>query len=74
MSPDQVNAKHGSAVWRCFHCRAETGLHWYHGLSVAICRDKPECGAAYDALVERQCAEEQARRERVEEIYGPQPW
>ena len=71
MTPDQINAKHGAPVWRCFGCRAETGLHWHHGLSVAVC-ENPACAEKYDALIEQQLAEEANYREYVESIYGPQ--
>lgn len=43
MSPDQINAKHGKASWRCNSCGATSGLEWWNGLSVAVCRGKPEC-------------------------------
>ena len=73
MSPEEINAKHGKPTWRCWGCKTETGLHWHHGWSVAVC-DKPECGQAYDAVVAKQVAEEEAYREYVESIYGPQRW
>lgn len=43
MSPDQINEKHGKPSWRCNSCGATSGLEWWNGLSVAVCRGKPEC-------------------------------
>jgi len=37
MNPDEINALHGKPVWRCVTCKAENGLHWWHGVSAAVC-------------------------------------
>lgn len=67
MSPDQINQQHGKPVWTCFGCKAESGLHWWNGLSVAVCRDKPECGKAYGSFIADEAAKEQAYQEYVKE-------
>lgn len=46
MSPDQINAKHGKVSWRCNSCHATSGLKWWNGLSVAVCRGNPDCSKA----------------------------
>lgn len=63
MSPDEINKQFGKPVWRCFGCKAETGLHWWNGLSVAVC-NKIECHNAY-----RDFISEEIQRERRFEDY-----
>lgn len=58
MSPDQINQKHGRAVYRCRWCHAESGLHWWAGTSCPVCAN-PECSA--------RCAQEvREERERLQ--------
>jgi hypothetical protein len=70
VSPDEINKEWGRPVWTCFHCKAESNLEWWNGLSVAVCRRKPECGQAYSALISRQVAEEEAYQDYAAQ-YGP---
>ena len=74
MSPDAINQKHGQPTWRCYHCKAESGLEWWNGLSVAVCHAKPTCGRAYAEFISGEMAAEQSYRDHVEEEYGPQSW
>jgi ribosomal protein S14 len=43
MTPDKINEKHGRAAWRCNSCGATSGLMWWNGMSVAICRGNDRC-------------------------------
>lgn len=63
MSPDAINREHGNPVWKCFGCRAESGLHWWNGLSVAVCA-KVECHNAYRDFISAEI-----EREREYEAY-----
>lgn len=38
---DQINVRYPDRVYRCFSCRAPTGLHWYRDPSCPICA-RPE--------------------------------
>lgn len=67
MSPDAINAQFGKPVWTCYTCKAETGLHWWNGLSVAVCINKPECGAAYSRDLSKSVQEEQDFQDYVKE-------
>lgn len=62
MTPDQINAKHGKAMWRCNSCGATSGLTWWNGLSVAVCSANKKCadveGEKYTAAVAEQEAKE----------------
>lgn len=49
LSPEGINRSHGKATWKCWGCKAETGLHWHNGWSVAMC-DNPECAKRYDEM------------------------
>lgn len=53
LSPEGINRTHGKATWKCWGCKAETGLHWHHGWSVAMC-DKPQCAKGYDEMCRSQ--------------------
>jgi hypothetical protein len=72
LSPEGINRTHGRPVWRCWGCKAETGLHWHNGWSVAMCRN-PECAKAYDAMCADQVASEEAYLAHVREHYGEYP-
>ena len=74
MSPDAINQKHGKPSWKCWHCRAESDLLWWNGLSVAVCAKKVECGRAYSEFLARDVEAEQSFRDHVEAEYGPQNW
>jgi len=63
-SPDDINKIHGKPVWKCFGCRAESGLHWHNGWSVAMCR-KPECASSYTELITQQ----QEQQDIMDAIY-----
>lgn len=58
MTPDQINTQHGKPSWRCNTCGATSGLTWWNGLSVAVCRDNANCrrveGEKYAASVAEQ--------------------
>lgn len=69
MSPDEINTKHGNAVWKCVTCRAESGLHWWHGLSVAVCNNEA-CGAAFGEKCRAQEEEQAAYEEHCREYWG----
>ena len=69
MSPEAINKKHGKVTWKCWGCRAETGLHWHRGWSVAMCSDSA-CAAAYNDMCKRQEDAEAAYLEHCKEIYG----
>lgn len=69
MSPDQINAEHGQPLWTCVTCKVTSGLHWWNGLSVAVC-DRAECSKAFnDKCVEREAAEA-AYQAHVREVWG----
>ena len=59
LSPDGINKSHGKPTWKCWGCKAETGLHWHFGLSVAVC-GKPECAQAYNEMCARELAAQEA--------------
>lgn len=69
MTPAEINKLHGKSVWVCVRCKTPDNLHWWNGLSVAICNDK-KCNNAWNAI----CAEERQQQEAYEayvtEIYG----
>lgn len=69
MTPDQINEKHGKPVWKCFGCQAESGLHWWNGLSVAVCR-KTECHNAYRDFISAEIEAAKAFDSYVREYYG----
>jgi hypothetical protein len=69
LSPEGINLAHGKPTWRCWGCKAETGLHWYHGWSVAMC-DKPECAKGYNAMCREQEEAQDYFDARYREIYG----
>jgi hypothetical protein len=69
MSPNQINREHGKPVWKCWHCRAESGLHWWNGLSVAVC-DNKECSDACTQFINDEAEREQAYQDYVRETYG----
>ncbi|CAM8627472.1 hypothetical protein MCEMSHM24_02726 [Comamonadaceae bacterium] len=58
LSPEGINREHGKPTWTCWKCKAETGLHWHLGLSVAVC-SKPECANAYNDMCAAQIAEQE---------------
>lgn len=68
-SPDQINKAAGQAVWKCWGCKAESGLHWWNGLSVAVCSD-PDCSSAYSRYTARQAEEDAAFEAYRSELYG----
>lgn len=70
MSPDAINREHGKPSWRCWHCKAESGLKWWNGLSVAVCVDKPECGQAYSKCLSDEIAAEEAFQAYCRENWG----
>jgi len=70
MSPDEINKQHGKASWKCWHCKAESNLHWWNGLSVAVCVAKPECRKALSSFYAEEAAAEAAYQQYVREIYG----
>ena len=69
MSPDEINHQHGKASWKCWSCKAESGLSWWNGLSVAIC-SKPECRKALSQFYADEAAAEEAYQAYVRETYG----
>lgn len=69
MTPEQVNKEIGRAAWKCWGCKAETGLHWHHGWSVAMC-NTPECENAYDEMCAKQVAEAESFEAHCKEYFG----
>ena len=69
MTPDQINEKHGKPSWRCNTCKAESNLEWWNGLSVAVCRGKPECRKAESDKFAASVAEQEAYEAQCRE-YG----
>ncbi len=69
LSPEDINRKHGKPTWTCWGCKAETGLHWHNGWSVAMC-ENPECAAAFDAMCHAQEESAKAVRAYTKEYYG----
>lgn len=67
LSPEGINRSHGKATWKCWGCKAETGLHWHNGWSVAMC-NKPECAKAYTDMCSEQIAEQEALDLRAREL------
>lgn len=61
MSPDQINAKHGKASWRCNSCGATSGLMWWNGLSVAVCSDNRQCSKVESEKYAAAMAEQEAQ-------------
>lgn len=70
MSPDQINAKHGKPSWRCNSCGAVSGLMWWQGFSVAVCRDNPECSKAESDKFAAAEAEQDAQAAYEAEYFG----
>lgn len=70
LSPEGINRKHGKPAWLCWGCKAETGLHWHNGWSVAMCR-KQECAKSYNEMCRLQVEAQEAYDAHAEEIYGP---
>lgn len=66
MSPNEINTKHGSPVWTCVTCRAETGLHWWNGLSVAVC-GTAACAERFSAMCKAQADEQEAYEDHCRE-------
>ena len=69
MTPDQINTEHRRPVWRCWHCKAESGLHWWNGISVAVCA-KPECSKAYGEFLAADVAAREAFDAHAREYWG----
>jgi hypothetical protein len=69
MRPDDINAKHGNPVWKCVTCRAESGLQWWNGLSVAVCQ-KQECSSKFADMCKAQEEAETAFQEYCRQHYG----
>lgn len=67
MSPDQINIEHGRPSWTCWKCKADRGLTWWNGLSVAVCTKTPECGKAYSEFLSEEIAKEEAFQQYVRE-------
>lgn len=72
LSPEGINKTHGKAVWKCWGCKSETGLHWYNGWSVAMCR-KQECAASYREFCFGITQEQEAFDAYTHEVYGAAP-
>ena len=70
MSPDEINRQHGKPTWRCYGCKAESGLHWWNGLSVAVC-DKQECHNKYRDDISREI---QAQQDFEDYVRENAPW
>jgi hypothetical protein len=69
LSPEGINKSLGYAAWKCVGCKAEMGLHWHNGWSVAMCR-KPECAKGFNNKCAAEVAAEEAYLEYCKEIYG----
>lgn len=69
LSPEGINKAHGKATWVCWGCKAEVGLHWHRGWSVAMCR-RPECAKGYDDMCAAQEAERESFEGYVAEVMG----
>ena len=72
LSPEGINREHGKPTWTCWKCKAETGLHWHNGWSVAMCY-RPECGAEYNAMIKRQEDDHESYLAAGRELYGDTP-
>lgn len=68
-TPDQANAEIGRSAWKCWGCKAESGLHWWNGLSVAVC-NRPECSKAYCDFLTAQVQEQERFDAYVREYMG----
>lgn len=66
MTPDEINTQFGKPVWTCYGCKGQTGLHWWNGLSVAVCQTS-ECSKKYVEHITRQAEEEQWYEEYLKE-------
>lgn len=71
MSPEDINKNHGKPTWRCWHCRSETKLMWWRGLSIAVCCDDLECDKAIGAFFAEEIAKEEAYEAYCRENH---PW
>jgi hypothetical protein len=69
MSPEAINAEFGKPVWKCVTCKAETGLHWWNGLSVAMC-SRPECSKAFGEKCKAQADAQDAYEAHCREVMG----
>ena len=69
LSPEGINRAHGKPTWRCWSCKATTGLHWHNGWSVAVCND-PACASAYNAMIAEQLTAEASFEAYVKENFG----
>lgn len=61
MTPTKINELHGKPVWTCIGCKTPNDLHWWNGLSVAIC-DNKECSDEWS----RTCSEQKQQQEAYE--------
>lgn len=69
LSPEGINRSHGKPTWRCWGCKAEKGLHWHNGWSVAMCH-RPECAKGYNDMVREQVEAE----ERMDQYARENGW
>lgn len=70
LSPEGINNRHGKATWTCWHCKAETRLHWHNGWSVAVCNDRPECAGAYNAMIQAELESQESYEAHCREYFG----
>jgi hypothetical protein len=69
MTPHQINELHGENVWTCVQCKTIENLHWWNGLSVAICNDK-KCKEDWSAKCYEERQQQEAYEAYAKEIYG----
>jgi hypothetical protein len=69
MTPMQINELHGKIVWTCVRCKTTENLHWWNGLSVAVC-DNTKCNEDWSTRCYEEHQQQEAYEAYVAEIYG----
>ena len=69
MTPKQINELHGKVVWSCVRCSTTENLHWWNGLSVAICKSQ-KCNDDWTEMCYQERMQQEAYEAYVKEIYG----
>lgn len=69
MTPKQINELHGKTVWACVRCQTTENLHWWNGLSVAICKSQ-KCNDEWNRMAAEERERQDAYDEYVKQYYG----
>ena len=69
MSPAEINKLHGKPVWACVQCKTTENLHWWNGLSVAICKSK-KCNDDWNYLAAEERRQQDEYEAYVKDTHG----